>query len=110
MLKLEIEIEDLDYLALSDKLIPIASDALKDKDEVISKLVGGKITETTIFMLLSVLSQDKKDGYAAMLINDSKEVIKKALEKKIEETGIEVNIKDINAVSDWLEKKEFIYG
>lgn len=79
MLKLEIEIDDINYDKLADKL-PMGSTAAR--------------------MALSLVPDDKKDVAAAKLINEAKVPIIRALQNKLREENLEMLILAMKATEE----------
>ena len=79
MLKIEIEIDDINYDKLAEKL-PMGAGAAK--------------------MALSIVPDDKKDAAAANLINEAKVPIIKALQGKLKEEELEMLILSMKATAE----------
>ena len=93
MMELKLQLSDMDYGALVERLLPLLHDSAKDS-------LFGKIpflTEHNAKAVLARLPQETKDRLLADLINRNQTGIAASLEKTLAKEGIAVKITAISA-------------
>lgn len=76
-MKITIELNDIDYGALAEQLLPLVQAGLAQKDDagsaILSKLAG--MPPAFAGKMVDMLPQETKDEIAVMLVNSNKEKI-----------------------------------
>lgn len=95
MLHIDIAVDELDYDALIELLLPLVADRL-DKDSSLGKLVSGG-GGTMARALFKKLPRDKKDRAVAELVNKYNEKLIEKAEGYAARNGVRVRIDHISA-------------
>ncbi len=95
MIEIRAVIDDIDYDALADFLLPILADRLEEKGGFMALLAKNKESLSGFAkQMLSSMSQEKKDEFVLQLLQDKKTLILEKVNDKIEAKGIGVEIVD----------------
>lgn len=97
MIKIEIELSDLDYNSLIDQYLPLMIEKLQQTDNPVALLISNGMPASMAKMILKTLPQEKKDKLAADLINIYKDKISRTIEETADRQNIQVKIGDIQA-------------
>lgn len=93
-MKINLEINDIDYGALIEIFLPMIHDKLSSADGMVAKLLG-KVAGTppeAAAKIVDMLPQDSKDDIAVYLINSKKDVIISAVQEYAGNKGVSFNI------------------
>lgn len=88
MIKLELELEDMDFDALVDLYLPQLAEKFKKDGNPLGVLMNPGMAKT----LLRTMSQEKKEQLAADLINGNSERITRMFEESAAKRGIKFKI------------------
>ncbi|MGM9662856.1 MAG: hypothetical protein ACI3WR_07205 [Oscillospiraceae bacterium] len=98
MLKLELELSDIDYEALAERLLPLLGDKLRQNGGA-GALLGGA-SSAMAKAALSALPQERKDRMAADLINGSAAAIAEAIQRAAAQNGVSCRISGLHAETE----------
>lgn len=98
MIKLELELSEVDYNALLD-LLPMMGDQLRRSGNPLGMLLSNGMSGGMAKKLLATVPQNQKDALVCDLINGNSERIKKKAEQSADQRGIRVKISRIHASS-----------
>ncbi|MGM9618693.1 MAG: hypothetical protein ACI3W8_02475 [Oscillospiraceae bacterium] len=90
MLKLELELSDIDYEALAERLLPLLGD----------KLPLGGASSAMAKAALSALPQQRKDRMAAELINGNAGSIAGAIQRAAAQNGVNCRVSGLRAETE----------
>lgn len=99
-MEIRINIDNIDYDALADRMMPMLIEQMaNDKDDVVTRLMllSQGFTESTVKMILSRMSQQKKDELLAKLINKNKSKIMGLFTDMAAGQGIRLTVTDVEA-------------
>lgn len=99
MLKLEIDLKEIDYDSLIDQFLPVMIEKLRQSDNPASKLIAGGMPAPMAKAILKALPQKTKEQITAELLNSNKEAITKFLQDIAGQNNIRLNIGDIRVKS-----------
>ena len=97
MIKLEIEIDDIDYAALAKELTPMAGDALRSNGNPLAALLQSGAVGPVARAVLDRTPKSAKDKLAAELIDSNSWKLISALEQASARKGIRLRIGRIHA-------------
>ena len=97
MIKIEVELSELDYNSIIDQYLPVMIEKLQQTDNPVALLISNGMPAAMAKMILKSLPQDKKDKLAADLVNAYKDKIRQAIEETAERQNIHMKIGDIQA-------------
>lgn len=100
MVKLEIELEELDYDMLIDNFLPQLSQHLRDSGNPIGMLLSNGMTASVARGVLRTLSQAQKDQLTCDLLNSNKDKLVHSLEESLEQKGFHLKVRSANASSE----------
>ena len=95
MVKLELELTEIDYDLLIREYLPKAVDKLKQSGSPLAGLLGGGMAGS----LLQMASNSMKDKLAAELINAGASQLEQELEKLAAKNGIPGRVKNLKATA-----------
>ena len=98
MLKLELELDEIDYDALIERVLALAGERLSDN--AVGKLLGSSGSVTMAKAALSFLPQEKRDSFAANLVNDHAEKITAAIQNVAEKNGVPCRVCSVRAKTE----------
>ena len=99
-MEIRIKIDDIDYDALADLMMPMLLEQLSnDKDDVVTRLMllSQGFTESTVKKILSKMPQQKKDEMLVRLINKNKPKIMGLFMDMAASKGIRLSVTDVEA-------------
>lgn len=99
MIKLEIDIKDIDFNGLIDQFLPVMLEKLRQSDNTASKLIANGMPAPVAKMILKNLPQATKEQITAELLSSNKDVISKYLADIASQNSIRLAIGDIRAKS-----------
>ena len=96
-MKIEIEVEDIDYDNLVDQYLPLMTDKLRESRNPVALLISNGMPSSLAKTVLRGLSQDKKDEIVAEMINTNSNVIKEKVSEFASQNKVKVKIKKVFA-------------
>lgn len=96
MIRLELELTDLDFDALVELYLPQLAEKLKNEGNPIGILMNPAMVKT----MLRTMSQEKKERLAADLINGNSERITRMFEESAVKRGIRFKIQGAKAKAE----------
>lgn len=96
MIKLEMVIDDIDYEAVSDLLLPLLADKTKDECGLAGKLLGSNAAGSFAKTMLRSMPQEKKDSFVAKTMNGKKDMLAEKAEALLREKNIHLKIKELS--------------
>ena len=99
MIKLEIEIDDIDYSALAEQLLPLLGDRLRGDGTPFASLLGSGAAGPMAKALLSRTPKATKDRLAAELIEKNSGRLRDTLERAAADKGVDLRIGRIRAAA-----------
>ncbi len=97
MIKIEIDIDDLNYEALVDQYLPAMTEKLRESGNPVAMLISNGMPASMAKKILNGLSQDKKDALAADLLNVYSKKLRDAATDYAVHNGVGVTISNIHA-------------
>lgn len=97
MIKVEIELQDIDYDNLIEQFLPLMTEKLRQSNNPFSQLLGNGMPPAMAKMILKKLPQATKDQLTADLINSNKEKIAEFLKETAGQNNIRLAFGDIKA-------------
>ncbi len=91
-MKLELEIDNIDYDTLIERYLPILEEGLKKSGHPAARLLGGGMSGSMVKMFLRSLSKEKKDKLLADLFNSNKAAVIRYVQETLEKQGIQAEI------------------
>ncbi len=98
MIKLEIDVNDIDFDGLIERYLPVMLEKLRQSDNPASKLIAGGMPASVAKIILKNLPQATKVQITSELINSNREVISQLLKEYAGQNGVRLTIGDIRAV------------
>lgn len=95
MLKLELELSNLDYESLLEVILPLAGDKLNN--EALGAMLGSGASSAMAKAALRMMPQEKKDRMTAELINRNADKICTAIESAAAKNGVFCRIRTVSA-------------
>lgn len=95
MLKLELELSNLDYESLLEVILPLAGDKLNN--EALGAMLGSGASSAMAKAALRMMPQEKKDRMTAELINRNADKICTAIESAAAKNGVSCRIRTVSA-------------
>ncbi|MBP1736462.1 MAG: hypothetical protein H6Q60_343 [Oscillospiraceae bacterium] len=97
MIKLELELEALDYDALMDQFLPAMIDKLRQTGNPVALLISNGMPAAMAKGILHKLPQDVKDQLTADLINSYGGKLAEQAELFAQQQGISVKVRSVGA-------------
>lgn len=97
MIKLEIDVRDIDYDGLIDRFLPVVLEKLRQSENTASRLVAGGMPASVAKAILKNLPRATKEQLAAELLNSNKEAVMQYVCELAGQSGIRLNIGDLRA-------------
>jgi hypothetical protein len=97
MLRLELELNELDYSALADVLLPLMAEELKRQGNPMAALLSA--SPEMAKKLLSHLSQSQMDSIAAQAINRNSSTMARRAEELAREQGVHARVISVRATA-----------
>ena len=98
MIEVSILLDDIDYEALVELLLPLVAEKLEAKGGFMALLGRNKDGMAGVArQLLKTMSQEKRDEFLLQLLQEKKELALKIANKKADQLRAGVTIKDISA-------------
>lgn len=97
MIKLELEVDDLDYDVLIEKYLPQLAEGLRKTNNPVGMLLSGGMPASLAKKILAGLPPEKKDALAASLLNANRGQIIRFVEETAEKQEIHLSVKKLEA-------------
>ena len=99
MLKLTINVEDLDYDALVERFLPQLIDGFSKQNPTLGRLLsgGGTLAASAIKGIISRMPLEKKEAMAAELLERNSGMLTGKLENLLLENGVKVRVSGFTA-------------
>lgn len=97
MIKLEMEISDLDYELLLEKLMPYMGEHLRKSGNPLGMLLSNGMSSGMAKRVLSSVPQSQKDALICDLINSNSAKMAQKVEQTAAQQGVDVRIPRIHA-------------
>lgn len=97
MVKLELEISDLDYNALIETCLPLIQDQLRQTNNPVGLLLSGGMPASMVKTLLNQLTQQQKEQLTADAINSNSAQIIQKIEDAAAQKDIRVRVSKFTA-------------
>lgn len=99
MLKLELEISELDYESLLDTLLPLIGDQLRNSGNPLGMLLSNGMSSGMAKKILSTLPREQVDGLVADVINGNSRKLIDKVEEAASQNHIGVKVAAIHATA-----------
>ena len=96
MIKLEMIVDDIDYKAASELLLPLLADKLREENRFAGNLLASNMTGGLAKTMLRAMPQEKKDALVVKALNGKKELLTEKAEALLREKQIRLRIKELN--------------
>lgn len=100
MIRLEIELDEVDFNALIDRYLPVIGEHLRGSGNPLGALLSNPASASMAKGLLRSLSREKQEQLAAALINDNKDKLTAALENLAAEQGVRAQVRALHAAQE----------
>lgn len=100
MLKLEIEISELDYLALIQTALPLMQEHLRNSGNPLGMLLSNGMPASMAQRLLANVPQEQIDALVADMINGNSSKMTSKLEQEASKNGVAIKIASLRATSN----------
>ena len=97
MIKVEIELSDIDFDSLIDQFLPVMIEKLRQSDNAASRLISKGMPSSMAKMILKKLPKATKEQMTADLINSNKIPIGGFLKDIAGQNKIRMNLSDMRA-------------
>jgi len=97
MIKLELEMDDLDYDVLIEKYLPQLAESLRKANNPVGMLLSNGMPVSLAKKILAGLPQEKKDALAVSLLNANRGQIIRFVEETAEKQEIHLSVKKLEA-------------
>ena len=95
MIRLEMIVDDIDYEAVSDLLLPLLADKTKDESRLAGNLLGSNAVGSLARTMLRAMPQEKKDALVVKTLNGKKDLLMEKAEALLREKSIHLSIKEL---------------
>jgi len=99
-MKVEIEIDNIDYDNLVDQFLPVITDSLRASKNPVALLISNGMSAFVAKTVLKGLSREKKDELVAEIINANSGKIMEAATEFTASNKVKVRIKSVVASAD----------
>ena len=100
LIKLEIDIDDLNYDDLMEQYLPVMAEKLRASGNPVAMLISNGMPAAMAKKIVAGLSQDKKDALAADLLNAYSQKLIDAATAYAVHNGVGVTISKIHACGE----------
>ena len=97
MIRIEMDVDELDYNALIDQFLPVMAEKLRQTNNPVAMLLSNGMPAAMAKAVLKGLPQEKKDQLTADLINSYSTTIAEKAEDFAKQQNIKVSIRQITA-------------
>lgn len=93
-MKITIELDNIDYGALVEQLLPLVGDKLSDKDGISNTILAKFLSmpPSVAKSMINLMPQSKKDELAVSLLNKHKETITRKITQTAKDKGFSFKI------------------
>ncbi|MCQ2443450.1 MAG: hypothetical protein MJ077_10155 [Oscillospiraceae bacterium] len=99
MIKLELELTEVDYNSLMEQLLPYMGDHLRNNGNPLGMLLSNGMSSSMAKRVLATVPQSQKDALVCDLINSNSVKMAQKAEDSAAKHGIAVKISSIHASS-----------
>lgn len=99
-MKIEIEVDHIDYDNLVDRFLPVITDNLRASKNPVALLISNGMPAALAKTVLKGLSREKKDELVAEIINANSDKIKGAVTELAASNKVKLRVKRITAFAD----------
>ncbi len=99
MLKLELEISELDYAALVDYLLPQVTEQLRNSGNPLGMLLSNGMSPALAKKVISTLPQSQLDGLVADVVNKNSQKMVQRAQDMADQQGIHARIASVRAIA-----------
>ena len=96
-MRLELEVDEIDYDKLVDKYLPLLAEKLRQSDHPAASFLTGGIPLSAARGVLRAMPREKKESLVAELVNGHAAELAGAAEKYGAEQGLSFHIRSIRA-------------
>lgn len=100
MIKVEIELEDIDYDSLIEQFLPLMIEKLRQSNNPVAMLISNGMPASMAKMIIKKLPKATKDQLTADLINANKDKISEFLKENAAQNKVSITFGDINAKAE----------
>lgn len=100
MIRLTIELEDMDFDALIDRYLPVIGEQLRSSGNPLGALLSGGASASVAKGLLRALSRAQQEQLAAELINSNRARLTASLEQLAADQGFQARVTSLQAVQE----------
>lgn len=100
MIKVELEIRDINYGSLIEQLLPVITEKLRQSNNPVAMLLSNGMPASMAKMILKKLPPAKKDQLAADLVNANKDQLVQLLTDLARQNGVTLNISELTAKAE----------
>ncbi|SHI16446.1 hypothetical protein SAMN02745823_02931 [Sporobacter termitidis DSM 10068] len=100
MIKIEIELKDIDYDSLIEQFLPVMTERLRQSDNPVAMLLSNGMPASMAKMILKKLPPATKDQLTADLINTNKDQVVQLLKEAAQSQNIRLEISDLSAKTE----------
>ena len=100
MIKLELEVDDLDYDVLIEKYLPQLAENLRKTNNPVGMLLSNGMPASLAKKILTGLPPEKKDALAAGLLNANRGQIIRFVEETAEKQELHLSVKKLEASAE----------
>lgn len=97
MIKIEIDIKDIDYDSLIEQYLPVMTERLRQSGNPVAMLLSNGMPASMAKMILKKLPPATKDQLAADLVNTNKDQVVKLLTETARGQNVRLEISDLKA-------------
>lgn len=97
MIKVEIEIDDIDYNALIDRYLPVMTEKLRQSNNPIAMLLSNGMPAALAKTVVKGLPQEKKERLTAELFNANSSVLAGQLEEFGRQNDVRFTVRGMKA-------------
>ena len=97
MIRLTVELEDVDFDALIERYLPVIGDQLRQSGNPLGALLSGNGSASVAKGLLRSLSREKQEQLAAQLLNGNRDRLAAELEKLAAGQGFRIRVGALRA-------------
>ena len=94
MIKVELELKDIDYDSLIDQFLPVMIEKLRQSDNAASRLISSGMPASMAKMILKKLPLATKEQLTSELINSNKDTIIQFIQDTARHNNFRMNIGD----------------
>lgn len=100
MIRLTIELEDVDFDVLIEHYLPVIGEHLRSSGNPLGALLSNGASASVAKGMLRALSPEKKEQLAADLINGNRQQLISSLEKMAASQGFQARVRSLQATQE----------